>query len=218
MSWVFFFLATILLFASRPDSSNTRLESLKRRLNNFTGLPEIIAEAGKIMGVKGFPVVEEGPDFFEDVLRIEMRDPHLRSLKAWNTLQTWDHFLYVCMLSFASFQCIWSRCAKRRDESFGIVFVLNWISISNMKVCFDINNVAHENFFSFFQFICSFRHWGYHLHIGLSSSRKKGILKPRNDMTIPACSSILRHLSPINSVSKRQMGGYIPSNLSSSIA
>ena len=68
-------LATILPTASRTEQAIKDLQSYKRHLGSFDELPELIAAAGSLMGLRGFGGVEEGPAFTQDVLRIEVTGP-----------------------------------------------------------------------------------------------------------------------------------------------
>ena len=67
--------ATILPAPSAPDVMKDRMRTYKRCLSSFTELPIAIAEAGCLMGVRGFGDVTHGPAFSENVLRIEMSGP-----------------------------------------------------------------------------------------------------------------------------------------------
>ncbi|KAI9710012.1 MAG: hypothetical protein M1828_002341 [Chrysothrix sp. TS-e1954] len=64
--------AIILPSSSRAEASKSKLEAYKKVLGNFNELPIAIAEVGTLMGIRGFPDVESGPAFAEDVLRIEV--------------------------------------------------------------------------------------------------------------------------------------------------
>ncbi|KAL9109075.1 MAG: hypothetical protein Q9187_008207, partial [Circinaria calcarea] len=67
--------ATVLPRLSRSDSSKTSFRAYRRQLAGFEELPIAVAEAGSLMGVKGFGDIKEGPAFAEDVLRIEVFGP-----------------------------------------------------------------------------------------------------------------------------------------------
>ncbi len=67
--------ASIIPSSSRSDRSKTTLRSYRRQLKGFDELPVAIAEAGSLMGIRGFNDVKEGPAFAEDVLRIEVLGP-----------------------------------------------------------------------------------------------------------------------------------------------
>ena len=68
-------IATVLPSSSRSDSSVGPLRAYRRQLARFEELPEAIAEAGLLMGMKGFGDFKKGPAFVEDVLRIEVSGP-----------------------------------------------------------------------------------------------------------------------------------------------
>lgn len=68
-------LATILPTASRTEQAIKDLQSYKRHLGSFDELPELIAAAESLMGLRGFGGVEEDPAFTQDVLRIEVTGP-----------------------------------------------------------------------------------------------------------------------------------------------
>ena len=62
--------ATILPATSRPKPTKEKLQSYIRRMESFDELPQAIAAAGSLMGLRGFEDVTEGPAFAQDVLRI----------------------------------------------------------------------------------------------------------------------------------------------------
>ena len=67
--------ATILPVSSRSESSKAALRAYRQQLDNFDELPTVIAEAGSLMGVKGFGDNKRDPAFAADVLRIEVSGP-----------------------------------------------------------------------------------------------------------------------------------------------
>ena len=67
--------ASIIPSSSRSDRSKTTLRSYRRQLKGFDKLPVAIAEAGSLMGIRGFNDGKEGPAFAENVLRIEVLGP-----------------------------------------------------------------------------------------------------------------------------------------------
>lgn len=67
--------ATILPSSSRSERFKIMLRRYRRQLQEFDELPVAIAEAGSLMGIRGFGDVKEGPAFAEDVLRIEVLGP-----------------------------------------------------------------------------------------------------------------------------------------------
>ena len=67
--------ASIIPSSSRSDSFKSTLRSYRRELKGLNELPVAIAEAGSLMGVRGFNDAKEGPAFAEDVLRIEVLGP-----------------------------------------------------------------------------------------------------------------------------------------------
>jgi len=60
---------------SRTNQAIQTSQSYKRHLGSFHKLPDFIAAAGSIMGLRGFTDVKEGPAFTQDVLRIEVAGP-----------------------------------------------------------------------------------------------------------------------------------------------
>lgn len=67
--------ATIIPSSSRSESSKSMLRSYRQQLQDFDKLPVAIAEAGSLMGIRGFGDIKTGPAFAEDVLRIEVLGP-----------------------------------------------------------------------------------------------------------------------------------------------
>ncbi|EWC48887.1 hypothetical protein DRE_00192 [Drechslerella stenobrocha 248] len=67
--------ATIIPHASRSDDEKARLSSANWALEDFTELPHVISEVGKIMGLRGFGTNEAGPAFSPDVLSIRVSGP-----------------------------------------------------------------------------------------------------------------------------------------------
>ncbi|KAK4998476.1 hypothetical protein LTR66_002294 [Elasticomyces elasticus] len=67
--------ATVLPAPSRSDSSKASLRAYMRQLAGFKELPTAIAEAGLLMGIRGFGDIAQGPAFAEDVFRIEVSGP-----------------------------------------------------------------------------------------------------------------------------------------------
>jgi GTPase SAR1 family protein len=67
--------ATILPAASRSDKSKDAIRNYKKELKSVEELPTAIAEAGMLMGIRGFGEIQAGPAFAEDVLRIDVSGP-----------------------------------------------------------------------------------------------------------------------------------------------
>ncbi|KAI9835372.1 MAG: hypothetical protein M1838_005315 [Thelocarpon superellum] len=67
--------ASMIPHASRCDESKQKLRHYQRELDDLQGLPEVIAEVGELMGIRGFGNVENGPAFAADVLRITLLGP-----------------------------------------------------------------------------------------------------------------------------------------------
>ena len=67
--------ATILPAASRLKQAKEKLQSYSHRMESFDELPQAIAAAGSLMGLRGFEGVAEGPAFAQDVLRIQVNGP-----------------------------------------------------------------------------------------------------------------------------------------------
>lgn len=67
--------ASILPIASRTEQAKETLESYEHHLGSFEELPNSIAAAGSLMGLRGFEGAEKGPAFTQDVLRIEVTGP-----------------------------------------------------------------------------------------------------------------------------------------------
>lgn len=64
--------ATIIPHTWRSDSSKTALLAFTRSITDIKDLPEVIVEAGALMGVGGYGEIKKGPPFAEDVLRIKV--------------------------------------------------------------------------------------------------------------------------------------------------
>ena len=67
--------ATIIPSSSRSERFKITLRSYRQQLKDFDELSVAIAEAGSLMGIRGFGDVKEGPAFAENVLRIEVLGP-----------------------------------------------------------------------------------------------------------------------------------------------
>ena len=63
--------AEIIPGASRSEVSKHELANYKRTLHDFSELPDVIAETGSLMGIRGFGNAD-GPAFGQDVLRIKV--------------------------------------------------------------------------------------------------------------------------------------------------
>lgn len=64
--------ATILPHSSRTGTSKDAFRSYRQVLEDFHELPQVIAEVGALMGIRGFGGLTDGPAFTADVLRIEV--------------------------------------------------------------------------------------------------------------------------------------------------
>ncbi|KAK3696625.1 hypothetical protein LTR37_017878 [Vermiconidia calcicola] len=64
--------ATIIPHASRTDVTRTKLQAFHRSINDFSELPDVIASAGALMGLRGYGANKDGPSFVEDVLRVKV--------------------------------------------------------------------------------------------------------------------------------------------------
>ncbi|KAK2744018.1 hypothetical protein FQN57_004471 [Myotisia sp. PD_48] len=64
--------ATITPHVSRDESTAFALRAYRKELSGYDELPEVIEEAGKLMGLKGFTEDENAPPFALDVLRLEV--------------------------------------------------------------------------------------------------------------------------------------------------
>ncbi|KAK5708504.1 hypothetical protein LTR17_020635 [Elasticomyces elasticus] len=67
--------AEIIPHHNRSDASKTELCKYRREMAQFSELPGVIEEVGKTLGTRGFGLVETGPAFVEDVLRIKVSGP-----------------------------------------------------------------------------------------------------------------------------------------------
>lgn len=67
--------ATVIPHSSRSSSSKTTLKAFNRSMDDFSQLPDVIAAAGALMGVRGYGNKIKGPAFAEDVLRIKVTGP-----------------------------------------------------------------------------------------------------------------------------------------------
>ena len=67
--------ATIIPHNARSEASKSALRTFHRYLEDFSELPDVIAAAGALMGIRGFGSIFEGPAFAEDVLRIKVTGP-----------------------------------------------------------------------------------------------------------------------------------------------
>lgn len=66
---------TIIPHANRTDAFKTKLQDFQRNIKDFGELPEVIASAGELMGLRGYGENETGTAFGEDVLRIRYAGP-----------------------------------------------------------------------------------------------------------------------------------------------
>ncbi|KAK3686472.1 hypothetical protein LTR37_019791 [Vermiconidia calcicola] len=64
--------ATVIPHNSRTDVTRTKLQAFHRSINDFSELPDVIASAGALMGLRGYGDNKDGPSFVEDVLRIKV--------------------------------------------------------------------------------------------------------------------------------------------------
>jgi len=64
--------ATIIPHVSRSGSSRETLHAFRQTLLNFRELPDTIAEAARLMGIRGIGESTSGPAFAADVLRVEV--------------------------------------------------------------------------------------------------------------------------------------------------
>ncbi|KAK0871010.1 hypothetical protein LTR87_013059 [Friedmanniomyces endolithicus] len=67
--------AEIIPHHSRSDASKRELCKYRQEMAQFSDLPGVIEEVGKTLGIRGFGLVETGPAFVEDVLRIKVSGP-----------------------------------------------------------------------------------------------------------------------------------------------
>ena len=67
--------AEIIPHNSGLEASRAELLTYRREMAYFSELPDVIAEAGTHLGIRGFGSVQEGPAFVEDVLRIKVFGP-----------------------------------------------------------------------------------------------------------------------------------------------
>lgn len=67
--------ASILPVASCAEQTKVKLQSYRRYLESFKKLPESIATAGSLMGLRGFEGIDDGPAFLQGTLRIEVTGP-----------------------------------------------------------------------------------------------------------------------------------------------
>lgn len=67
--------ATIILALSRSTEEKRKLKRFQYRLESFQTLPDVIAKAGELMGVRGYGNHTDGPRFSGDTLRIEVEKP-----------------------------------------------------------------------------------------------------------------------------------------------
>lgn len=67
--------AEVIPHQTRSDASRTELRMYRREMVHFSELPDVIAEVGALLGIRGFGGLETGPAFVEDVLRIKVSGP-----------------------------------------------------------------------------------------------------------------------------------------------
>ena len=67
--------AEIIPCFSRSETSKAELLTYRREMAHFSELPDVIAETGARLGIRGFGSIQEGPAFVEDVLRIKVSGP-----------------------------------------------------------------------------------------------------------------------------------------------
>lgn len=65
--------ATIIPCNSHNDALKEKLRAYSYHLDSFDKLPDVISEAGELMGLRGYGEVKSGPSFGRDVLRIKVR-------------------------------------------------------------------------------------------------------------------------------------------------
>ena len=68
-------LAEIIPSPLRSENAKTELVAYKREIDDFNELPQVIAEAGAMMGVRGFGDSAVGPTFVRDILRVTVCGP-----------------------------------------------------------------------------------------------------------------------------------------------
>ncbi|EMC92587.1 hypothetical protein BAUCODRAFT_26966 [Baudoinia panamericana UAMH 10762] len=67
--------ATIIPHSLRDDKDKLKLQAFHRTIKGFDDLPDVIAKAGTLMGLRGYGDNDTGPSFTEDVLRIKVIGP-----------------------------------------------------------------------------------------------------------------------------------------------
>ncbi|KAK4966456.1 hypothetical protein LTR42_011621 [Elasticomyces elasticus] len=67
--------AEIIPHHNRSDASKIELCKYRREMAQFSELPDVIEEVGRTLGIRGSGLVETGPAFVEDVLRIKVSGP-----------------------------------------------------------------------------------------------------------------------------------------------
>lgn len=65
-------IASIIPCTSRSETSKTTLKDFHRSIKSFSELPDVIAAAGLLMGIRQYGGNLDGPAFVEDVLRIKV--------------------------------------------------------------------------------------------------------------------------------------------------
>jgi len=67
--------ASIIPHGTRSDPDKLKLQAFHRNIHDFKELPDVIASAGALMGLRGYGNNAFGPSFSEDVLRIKYSGP-----------------------------------------------------------------------------------------------------------------------------------------------
>ncbi|KAK1808515.1 hypothetical protein LTR12_017127 [Friedmanniomyces endolithicus] len=67
--------ATVIPGSSREETVKASLQAYQRTINGFKELPDVIAKAGALMGLRGYGDNDLGPAFVEDILRIKVTGP-----------------------------------------------------------------------------------------------------------------------------------------------
>lgn len=67
--------AIIIPHANRSDKDKAKLRGFSRTISGFDALPDVISEAGTLMGLRGYGDNADGSTFAEDVLQIKVVGP-----------------------------------------------------------------------------------------------------------------------------------------------
>lgn len=67
--------ASLIPGSARDQGSSQALTAYSRTLESFVDLPDVISDAGELMGVRGFGKVTTGPAFSGDLLKIRVSGP-----------------------------------------------------------------------------------------------------------------------------------------------